>query len=438
MSQHRKAAEHREWDAAGLLILSVLALLTGAGAGLVAAGFRLALARANGARSDLIGWAHGHGALGAVCVVATVAACAAVAASLVRRIAPAAKGSGLPHVEAVLKHKTQPAPLRLIPVKFVGGALAIGGGLALGREGPSIQMGASVGQIIARISRLKDVDAMALIAAGGGAGLAVAFNAPLAGALLVLEEMVKRFETKKTIAVLAASSSAIAVSRLLLGSQPDFRIAPLPYPGSEALPLFIALGLVLGFLGVIYNRLILGMLAIQYYFKRCPVETRAALVGAAVGVAAWFIPRLVGGGEVLAQEVFNGGISLGVLALALLFRFALGPFSYSAQAPGGLFAPLLAVGVIAGLLFGSLCVMGFPRYSPPAMEFAVVGMAAFFCATVRAPVTGIVLATEMTASFTLILPMVAACFGAMLVATLMNDEPIYDALGKVPDEREIL
>ncbi len=265
--------------------------------------------------------------------------CAAVAASFVRRIAPAAKGSGLPHVEAVLKYQTQPAPPRFILVKFVGGGLAIGGGFAHGREGPGIQMGAGVGDIIARISRLKDVDAMALIAAGGGAGLAVVFNAPMAGTLLVLVEMMKRFETRKTIAVLAASSSAISVSRLLLGSQPDFNVAPLSFSGSEALPLFIVLELVLGFLGVI---------------------------------------------------------------------------------------------------FGSLGVMGFPGYSPPAMDFAAVGMAAFFCATVRAPVVGIILAMGMTASFTLILPMVAACFGAMLVATLMNDEPIYEAFGKAPDEREIL
>ncbi len=224
------------------------------------------------------------------------------------------------------------------------------------------------------------------------------------------------------------------MSRLFLGGEPDFTVATLPYAGSETLPLFLALGLVAGFLGVAYNYAIIGALKVQERFHRWPVEARAALIGAGVGLTAWFVPDLVGGGEALAQSVLRGEESLLVLSLALLLRFALGPVSYSAATPGGLFAPLLVVGAQGGLLCGILYHYWFPGLAPHPMAFAVVGMAAFFTASVRAPVTGIVLITEMTASFTLLLPLVAACFAAMVVPTMMHAEPIYDSL-QVPAER---
>ena len=273
------------------------------------------------------------------------------------------------------------------------------------------------------------------LAAGAGAGLATAFNAPVAGAVFILEEVVRRFDLRHTISTLGASACAIAVSRVFLGGAPDFAVAPLPYPGSETLPLFLALGLVAGLLGVAYNHAIIGAIEIQERFHRWPVEARAALIGAGVGLAAWFVPDLVGGGEALAQSVLRGEETLLVLSLALLFRFALGPVSYSAATPGGLFAPILVVGAQSGLIIGVLCSYWFPGLAPHPMAFAVVGMAAFFTASVRAPVTGIVLVAEMTASFTLLLPLVAACFAAMVAPTMMHAEPIYDSLQE-PAERQ--
>ena len=127
------------------------------------------------------------------------------------------------------------------------------------------------------------------------------------------------------------------------------------------------------------------------------------------------MPDLVGGGEAITQHVLEGGDTLLVLSLGFLLRFALGPVSYSAGTPGGLFAPLLTVGAQSGLIFGMICSYWFPGLAPHPMAFAIVGMAAFFTASVRGPVTGIALITEMTASFTLLLPMVAACFAAMVV-----------------------
>ena len=165
--------------------------------------FRLALAWADRSRGSLIEWAHGHGLFGFALLVAVSSMATGLASRLVRQFAPLAKGSGIPSVEAVLRDE-QPAPsLLLIPVKFLGGLLAIGAGLALGREGPTVQMGAGIGHFMATALRRNRSDVKALLAAGAGAGLATAFNAPLGGAVFVLEELVRRFDTRITLTTLA-------------------------------------------------------------------------------------------------------------------------------------------------------------------------------------------------------------------------------------------
>lgn len=376
----------------------------------------------------LLVWAQGETVAGFVIVVATCAAATAVAAWLVRRFYPQASGSGIPHVEAVLNQEVPPAPLRLIPVKFAGGVLAIGAGLALGREGPSVQMGAGLAHLVGKVFRRGWPDCRALLAAGAGAGLATAFNSPIAGTIFVLEELVRRFETRMAIAALGASATAMMVARLFLGNAPDFRVEPLPYADPETLGLFLVLGGVAGLLAVAYNRTLLGTIAVADRLQRWPVELRAAFVGAAVGMLASFAPDLVGGGETLTQRTLRGTEPLALLPFVFLLRFVLGAVSYAAQTPGGLFAPMLVLGAQLGLLFGALCRLCFPGLAMPVEAFAVVGMAAFFTGVVRAPLTGIVLVIEMTASFTMFLPMLAACFAAMLVPTLLGNRPIYDSL----------
>jgi CIC family chloride channel protein len=206
----------------------------------------------------------------------------------------------------------------------------------------------------------------------------------------------------------------------------------LGYAGSEGITLAFVLGGIARLLAVAYNRTILGAIAVTGRLDRFSVETRAALVGATVGMLAWFAPGLVGGGEPLTQRTLAGAITLSVLPFVLLFRFGLGAVSYAARTPGGLFAPLLVLGAQLGLLFGTTCRRAHLGLDTPPEAFAVIGMAAFFTGVVRAPVTGIVLITEMTASFTMLLPMLVACFTAMLVPTLLSDPPIYDSLRERP------
>jgi CIC family chloride channel protein len=427
MSPEQDHATEQDGDG-GLIVLAVLALVVGAVSGLVGALFLLLLQRADRFRDAVIVWSQSESIAGLCVVTVACGAGAAGAAWLVRRYSPQASGSGIPHVEAVLNGELPQAPFRIIPVKFVGGVLAIGSGLALGREGPSVQMAATIGHLIGKAFRRSWPDCRVLLAAGAGAGLATAFNAPIAGAIFVLEELVRRFELRVAIAALGASATAISVSRMLLGDSVDFHVGELAYAGAATRPLYFVLGAAAGLMAIVYNRLLLGTMASFDQLSRWPAETRAALIGGAIGMLAWFAPDLVGGGDPIAQRALIGADTLAALPLVFLLRLGLGAISYAAATPGGLFAPMLVLGAQLGLFFGQLCQVAFPDLNIQPEGFAVVGMAAFFTGVVRAPLTGIVLVVEMTANVTMLLPMLGACFMAMLTPTLLRDPPIYDSL----------
>ena len=310
MSINTEVTQANESGRFSLAKLALLSMLTGATIGLVIGCFRVALDHMNTARTETITWAHQWPVLGFVLVCASVAATTAIAAWLVQRSGQPAAGSGIPHVEAVIEGTLPAAPLLLLPIKFVGGLLAIGGGLALGREGPSVQMGANLAQFCGATFRLPTADRIALFASGAGAGLAVAFNAPMAGSVFVLEELVRRFDIRIAIAALGASCSAIAVASLLLGQQPDFHVAELSVPSTWTGPVFGLLGIVAGLAGVAYNRLIIRTCALFDGMTRWRPEFRALLIGALVGALAWFAPHMVGGGDVISQQVLVGGIGL--------------------------------------------------------------------------------------------------------------------------------
>jgi chloride channel protein, CIC family len=416
-------------------VLALLSLLVGGVSGLICAIFRLVLQRADTRRGGVIAWAHDEGTLGLLLVIAGAAGATGLAAGLVRWVSPDAGGSGIPEVEAAIRGGERGRPIRNAIVKFVGGVLAIGSGLALGREGPSVQMGHSIADIVARLFRRSELDARVLFAAGAGAGLATAFNAPIAGAIFVLEELLRRFEIRTATTALGASAGAIAVARVLLGEEPDFVVANQPFPGFTTVPVHVVLGLIAGLAGAAYIRAIMGSLAVADQTKGSLVVARAALIGGLVGLLAWFAPQLVGGGDAITQRMLIDADALAAIALIFAIRFALGPLSYAAGTPGGLFAPMLVLGAQIGLVFGRLYAQWFPDAAASPTAYAVVGMTAFFTAVVRAPLTGIALATEMTGSVNLLLPMLAACFGAMVVTNLLGIPPIYDLLRERAERR---
>lgn len=418
------AASTRGW-----LLICVTAIAAGVAIGFIGGAFRWCLQTADRLRIDLVDWAHelpGPGWL----VPMTAAAVGASLAALIVRWVPLAAGSGIQHVEAVFRGDAQPPLLILLPAKFFGGLLSIGSGLVLGREGPTVHMGAAIGAEAARRARLPESEVRMMQTAVGGAGLAVAFNAPIGGTLFALEEVTKTFRLQTVLATLLAAATAVGCMRVILGNEPDFLVSEITAPALSWLPLFVIFGLLTGCLGAVYNRLTLWFLDHIAGLRRIPAIAKAAVIGALIGVAMFVYPLAVGGGDTLTQLILSGhSLVLPVVIGYLLVRFVAGPLSYSAAVPGGLFAPLLAVGALWGLLFvgGADAVLAGDLTSL-AVPMALVGMAAFFGATVRAPVTGIVVVIEMTATTAVAIPMLAATAAAVLAAELTGSPPIYESL----------
>lgn len=285
--------------------------------------FRALLALGDQVRDGLIAWGQRAPSIGWAGPVLFGATGAALAVALTRRYAPEAAGSGIPHIEAVLHRLRELRWRRVLPVKFLGGTLAIGAGLALGREGPTVQMGGSVGAAVAEWLRSPTRERLTLIAAGAGAGLAAAFNAPLAGLVFVLEEVQRDFRPGVFGAAFIAAAVADILARLVAGQLPVFTVPSYPVPPLVSLPAFALLGAIAGLLGVLFNR---GLLIVLDRFGQLQERTIlavAALVGATSGLMGWFVPGLIGGGHDLTERLLLGEIALAAIPLVFLARFGL-------------------------------------------------------------------------------------------------------------------
>lgn len=421
-------ADHARPAGAPVWLLGVLAIAAGVAIGFIGGVFRWLLMQAAVWRDHLSAWAHTV-SLGWLAVVAIGAAGAAVAAALVL-LSPRAQGSGIQDAEAVYRGQLPPPRLSVVPVRFVGGLASIGTGMVLGREGPTVHMGATLGAGAGRAARLDVGDQRTLQTALSGAGLAVAFNAPVGGALFVLEEVAKSASLRLIVPTLLGVGAAVACSRLVLGAQPDFAVGELSDPPLFTLPMFLVFGVLLGVVGALYSALTVGLVRAQKRISRVPAPARAAAVGALVGIALYSDPRLVGGGDQLTQLLLAGrSMAVPLLLLYLTVRFVAGPLSYSAGTPGGLFAPMLALGAISGTLFGRLAQVLAPQLGEDfVIAMAIVGMSTLFAAVVQAPLTGIALIIEMTAVTTLAAPMLLAAGAAVVTAMLVRSPPVYDSL----------
>jgi CIC family chloride channel protein len=418
--------------------VSTASLLAGAFVGLVGGAFRYCLIAADHGRDALIARAHAWPYVGWVAPVALGLAGAALARFLVVRFAPIAEGSGVQRVEAAFSGEVKLASSSVLPVKFFGGLMAIGSGLALGREGPTVQMGASLARLASRFLVKDDQDTRVIAAAGAGAGLAVAFNAPIGGSIFVFEELTSSFTPWLLVATLAAASVAVWIMRLMLGNVLDFTVRQVSLTQAWGVAPFLALGAMLGSAGALYNVITVGLLRLADRMPNLSPINRAAIIGATVGLVAWFAPALVGGGDNLTQAILADHYAVSGLAAVFLARFLIGPWSYAAGAPGGIFAPLLVLGASSGALFAGILNHSMPQLNLSPVAFAVVGMAALFSASVRAPLTGIVLTVEMTGRGDLTLALLGASLMAMVVAMLLNSEPIYQTLKRRMLEREAL
>jgi CIC family chloride channel protein len=404
------------------------AMLVGAAAGLVALAFRMVLSGADTLRTNVLLWAHSLPFAGWLVPILFTMIGAALAIFITRKYAPEASGSGIPHLEAVLRRFQKMNWKRVLPVKFVGGALAIGSGLALGREGPIVQMGGAIGDAISRWLKVSERERLTLISAGAGAGLAAAFNAPFSGLIFVLEEVRRDFHPIVFGAAFVAAVVADIIARIGSGQFPVFAVPNYPTPPLGALPIFALLGIAAGLLGILFNRTLMRMVT---FFGQIQSKYRvlaAAVAGGFIGLIGWFSPLFLGSGHTLAESALSGQLALSLIPIFFIVRFLLTTTSYGAGTPGGIFAPLLVLGALLGLGIGQLGHNLFPGVVPIPAVFAVVGMAAYFTAIVRAPLTGIMLIIEMTRNYSLMLPLLVGCFFAYIAAEFFKDVPIYEAL----------
>ncbi len=415
-----------------LVPLLAVAAVAGVCVGLVGGSFHWLLTHGSAGFLELLAQWKRNGFLGVpgwLAAMVVVAVSVAIARWLVT-FAPSAAGSGVQHVEAVMREQAEPAPLRVLPIKYLGGLLAMVPGLALGREGPTIQMAAVIGTQCGKLFGFSQSDRSMLYTAVAGCGLSVAFNAPLSGAAFVIEEVAHQTTMRRVLTTLVAIASAMAVYRGYFGDNVEFLVNDfLPTTKIELL-VYTVFGALVGGLGVLYNKsVLLGLNLFHNTAPKVSPVVKAGIIGALIGLLAYWQPQWVGGGELQVNTILAGQLGMSALLLLLLVRWVVGPLSYSMGTPGGLFAPLLLVGAATGALFASGANVIMPAtelLSPSA--FALVGMAAFFTAVVRAPVTGILLICEMSGTVSLMIPLLIASVMAALVASLLRGEPIYDSL----------
>lgn len=343
---------------------------------------------------------------------------------------PMISGSGIPQVEGEVSGRLSQNWKRVLPAKFAGGFLCMLGGLSLGREGPSIQLGAMAGQGISRALGRGKREERFLMTCGASAGLSAAFHAPLAGMMFAVEEIHKTFSIPILLPVMTASVTADYIASHILGLDPVFHFQITEYLPQNYYWLLILLGILVGVSGVFYNW---GMLKAQELYRKIPFlkETGRLLIAfLTAGVLGLVMPSVLGSGSGLIVSLTKGEMVLGMVVLTLVVKFLFSAVSFGSGAPGGIFFPLLILGALLGAVFAMTGAEFFGLDPVYINNFVLLGMTGFFTAIVRAPLTGIILLFEMSGSISQMLSLSIVSVTAYIVATLMRSEPIYDSLLK--------
>ena len=348
---------------------------------------------------------------------------------------PLIQGSGIPDIESRLRKQSSPSfPWwSVLWKKFIGGVLYIGSGLFAGREGPCIQMGACVGMGLSGSTMTTKTYKRELVAAGAAAGLSAAFNAPIAAVLFVTEEVYGKFNVRIGIAAFTAALSANAVSTMLFGTAPVFILPRVETPHFGQYWQMAVLAVLLGLIAWVYEITLLRSHSL-FTLMRIPRGLRSLLpmlLTALIGISA---PQLLGGGNALVTLIGNHHYTFGLLTAFLLIRFVLSQITYGSGSPGGIFLPILTLGALAGAAWGSLLTTA-PFTSAGTDGSGIItlmlilGMSGLFGAVSKAPITSIILVTEMT-SYDLLMPLGFVTLISYLTFDILGGKPIYDALAQ--------
>lgn len=346
---------------------------------------------------------------------------------LVFKFAPETKGSGIPFVKMVMARMGNITRVRTIVIKFLAGVAGIGTGLSLGREGPSVQLGAGAGALVGKIFKMKGTDQGKLIAAGAGSAIGATFNAPIAGTIFVLEELVNKFSASLLFPVLVATVTASSVARHFLGNNPSFTIPYITHDLSfEGISVCIILGIVAGFLGVAFAKIIYKNNEFFEKMNKIPNWLKPAIAGFGIGVIGIFVPYVLGSGNLSVDLLLQHKLALSVVVLVFAVKFFVTPFCFGSGAAGGIFLPMLMLGSFLGYIVASIFNMF--GFHVDVVVMAMIGMGAFLASVARTPITAVVMVFEMTAGYTHILPIMLSAAIADLIAEKLNHRPIYASL----------
>lgn len=340
---------------------------------------------------------------------------------------PMIGGSGIPQLEGILTRNLKQNWFTVLIYKFLGGLICIGAGLSLGREGPSVQMGACIGEGISEKTNKLDNEKKYLITSGASAGLSAAFNAPISGVMFSLEETHKNFSPLVLVSAMVASVTADFISKKFFGMRPSLYFSKL-----NSLPLkyywgLIILGIVIGVSGVIFSK---GILKTQDLYKNLntSVEIKCIIPFIITGLLGMICPIVLGGGHDLIMTLKDSQFTLTILFTLIVIKFLFTFASFGSGVPGGIFFPLLVLGALVGNFVGIIYIkyLGIPEIY--LLNFIVLAMAGHFASIVKAPITAILLISEMTGSLNHLLSLAVVVIISQLTSDILKCEPIYESL----------
>lgn len=407
------------------LIFILKGLLIGLLSGTVVSLFRLAIEKLMAQTVKFYEWSHTHPLYlilwGLVMIVVAI-----ILAQLIKS-EPDIKGSGIPQVEGQLQSEIHQRWFSVLWKKFIGGVLGVGAGLFLGREGPSIQLGAMVAQGFSEKTKASTSESKIFLSSGAAAGLSAAFNAPIAGLMFVIEEVHHTFSPLMWLTSLTAAIAANLVSLNFFGLQPVLYVENVPQlPLSLYLPLAI-LGILLGLLGYVYQTTLLSLP--RWFAKtKLPPNFYCIVPLLLILPIGYFFPHYLGGGNQIVIALGHQYFPLIFLCIIFLLRFVFSMISYGSNLPGGIFLPILTLGALIGAIYGTALQQLFGMDPIFIRDFAIFAMAGYFTAIGKAPLTAILLVTEMVGNITHLMPLAVVSLVAYVVNDILGGNPIYESL----------
>jgi CIC family chloride channel protein len=345
---------------------------------------------------------------------------------IVRRWAPEAQGHGIPEVQFAVRQRGGRIRPRVAIVKALASAISIGSGGSVGREGPIVQIGSSIGSTVGQIAGLGASEVRIMVAAGAGAAIGGTFNAPIAGVLFAMEVILGGFASRSFGLVVVSSVAATAVVQSALGTEPSFSLVEqFTLVSNWEFGLYLGLGVITGIVALAYVWIVYQAEE-RFELWLVPSWTKALLGGLAVGVMGAFgSPHIFGVGHEGVELALAGALGVGMMAMLVVLKMLATSITLGAGGSGGVFAPALFIGAMTGGVFGSFMGELFPGMTASPGAYALVGAAAVFGAAAHAPMTAIVILFEMTDNYRIILPLMLAVVLAQIIASRFNPDSIY-------------